>query len=105
VHHKGVIYKFESGGKSITVLFLYHAIERLRKWNLKEEMAGETLIYPEEVLLGHNQRFIAHKRYGDHIVRAVYEYENKLPVLVTVYFPYSNKYFQGGGKYEDKILS
>ena len=103
-HFRGFLYNFESEGKSIVVLFLYHAIERMRKWCLKEEMVGETLIYPEEVLMGHNKRFIAQKRYGEHIVRAVYEYENKIPVLVTVYFPYSKKYFQGGERYEDKIF-
>lgn len=49
---------------------------------------------------GHNKRFIAQKKYRKHIVRAVYEYESTMPVLVTVYFPYSKEYFQGGGKYE-----
>jgi len=103
-HSRGFLYNFESEGKSIVVLFLYHALERMRKWNLKEEVVGETLIYPEEVLMGHNKRFIAQKRYRKHIVRAVYEYESTMPVLVIVYFPYSKEYFQGSGKYEDKIF-
>jgi len=58
----------------------------------------------KEWLDGHNKRFIAQKRYRKHIVRAVYEYESTMPVLVTVYFPYWKEYFQGGGKYEDKIF-
>ena len=102
---KGIIYKLEVQGKSISILFLHHAVERMKKWKLREKMVGETLTDPEEVLLGHNNRFIAHRRYGEHIVRAVYEYKNELPVLVTVYFPYSEKYFKGGKKYEDKIFS
>jgi len=101
---KGIIYKFQVEGKPIVILFLYHAVERMKKWSLREKMVGETLADPEEVLLGHNNRFIAHRRYGEHIVRAIYEYENELPVLVTVYFPYSKKYFEGGKKYEDKIF-
>ena len=68
-------------------------------------MIVETLLLPEEVLVGHGNRYIAHRRYGDHLViRAVYEYENDLPVLLTVYFPYRERYFNGGGTYEDKIF-
>lgn len=36
--------------------------------------------------------------------RAVYEYEGELPVLVTVYFPLTERYFRGGGTHADKIL-
>jgi len=67
-------------------------------------MIIETLLFPEEVLVGHNKRFIAHHRYENHIVRAVYEYENNIPVLVTVYFPYKDRYFKGGNIYENKIF-
>jgi len=49
-------------------------------------------------------RYIAHKRYDGHLVRAVYEYEDGIPVLLTVYFPYVDRYFKGGGIYEDKIF-
>ena len=76
----------------------------MKKWKITEEMVAETLIIPEEVIVGHQDRYIAHKRYGDHLVGAVYEYEIKLPVLVTVYFPYSGRYFKGGNVYEDKIF-
>ena len=67
-------------------------------------MVTETLLIPEEVIVGHQDRYIAHRRYGDHLVRAVYEYEIELPVLVTLYFPYSGRYFRGGNVYEDKIF-
>ncbi|HDD43861.1 MAG TPA: hypothetical protein ENG63_03245 [Candidatus Desulfofervidus auxilii] len=79
-------------------------MERIKKWKLKETMIIETLLFPEEVLVGHNKRFIAHRRYENHIVRAVYEYENNIPVLVTVYFPYKDRYFKGGNIYENKIF-
>ena len=65
---------------------------------------AETMIFPEEVVGGHRGRYVAHRRYGSHLVRAVYEYDGEIPVLVTVYFPYSQRYFVGGGKYEDKIF-
>jgi len=104
-HPKGILYEINVEIKNVKILFLFHAIERMKKWKITEEMIIETLIFPEEVLIGHNNRFIAHKVYGEHIVRAVYEYEKEMPVLITVYFPYKNKYFRGGNIYEDKILS
>lgn len=80
------------------------AVNNFKKWNIREEMVAETLLMPEEVIIGHRDRYIAHRRYGDHLVRAVYGYEEELPVLLTVYFPYIDRYFKGGGVYEDKIF-
>ena len=81
-----------------------HAMKRMEKWQLSLEIVAETLLDPEEVLVGHHNRFIAQRCFGLHLLRAIYEYENFIPVLVTVYFPYKNRYFQGGGCFEDKIL-
>ncbi|MFO7967769.1 MAG: DUF2283 domain-containing protein [Archaeoglobaceae archaeon] len=39
----------------------------------------------------------------NHIIRAVYEYDGKTPVVITVYFPYADRYYMGGGCFEDKI--
>jgi hypothetical protein len=103
-HSRGEIYILRCKEKLIKVLFLFHAGERIRKWKLKEEIVIETLIMPEEVIVGHRNRYIAHRRYGDHLVRAVYEYEEALPVLLTIYFPYQHRYFKGGNIYEDKIF-
>lgn len=50
-------------------------------------------IVSEEVLQGHRGRFIAHRRVGRHVLRAVYEYEDSLPVVVTVYHPLAARYF------------
>jgi hypothetical protein len=38
-------------------------------------------------------------------VRAIYEYEDKIPVVITVYFPFAQRYFTGGGLYEDQIVT
>jgi len=103
-HSKGKIYTIRVQEKTVKILFLFHAIERIKKWNIKEEMVAETLFLPEEVIIGHRNRYVAHRRYGNHLVRAVYEYEDSLPVLLTVYFPYVDRYFKGGGVYEDKIF-
>jgi len=103
-HSKGEIYTVEIQAQVIKILFLFHAIERTKRWGITEEMVVETLLLPEEVLVGHRNRFIAHRRYSKHLVRAVYEYEGELPVLLTIYFPYTNRYFKGGSIYEDKIF-
>lgn len=103
-HIKGEIYSIGIQKKTIEILFLLHAIERNKKWEIKKEMIVETLLLPEEVLVGHGNRYIAHRRYGDHLVRAVYGYENDLSILLTVYFLHRERYFKGGGTYEDKIF-
>ena len=101
---KGKIYHLMVGDRGVRILITKHAEERMARWGLSIGMVLETLLYPEEVLVGHHGRYIAHRRYGMHLVRAVYEYEGELPVLVTVYFPSVKRYFRGGGVYEDKIL-
>lgn len=73
-HLKGVLFTFDKKGKQVQMLFLTHAMDRMERWNLTPEMVGGTLLEPEEVLIGHHNRFIAHKCYGEHILRAVYEY-------------------------------
>jgi len=103
-HAKGVFFIFEKWGKKVKILFLNHAIDRLTRWKLTPEMVGDTLLEPDEVLIGHHDRFIAHKCYGEHILRAVYEYDNLIPSLITVYFPFKDRYYEGGKKFEDKIL-
>jgi len=104
VHPKGVLFSFDKKGKQVKILFLTHAMERMTKWKLTPEIVGETLLAPEQVLVGHHNRFLAHRCYGEHILRAVYEYDNLIPSLVTVYFPYKDRYYEGGGHFEDKIL-
>ena len=103
-HNKGEVYTIRIQRNTVRVLFLAHAIERIKKWNIKDEMVAETLLLPEEVIIGHRNRYVAHRRYGAHLARAVYEYEEELPVLLTVYFPYAHRYFKGGGVYENKIF-
>jgi hypothetical protein len=102
--NKGIIYTIRCRDTDVEILFLNHSIERAKKWQLSIEQIGECLLLPEEVLIGHFERYIAHKVIGKHLIRAVYEYVGNLPVLITVYFPYVERYFQGGSTYEDKIF-
>lgn len=101
---KGKIYTCKCANAKIEVLFLNHSIERAKKWRLSIQQIAECLLLPDEVVIGHFDRYIAHKVVGKHVIRAVYEYVETLPTLVTVYFPHAGRYFQGGLTYEDKIL-
>lgn len=101
---RGRIYYVVAQNKELKIMITRHAQERLNRWSIDINKLFEALLYPEEVLTGHYGGFIAHKRYGTHIVRAVYEYDNDLPVVVTVYYPLATRYFKGGGTYADKIL-
>jgi len=103
-HLKGTVFIIQADGATVRILFLFHSLERIEKWEIETEKVIETLVFPEEVLTGHRDRYIAHRRYGNHIVRAVYEYEGNLPMLVTVYYPYTEKYYEGGTTYEDQIF-
>jgi hypothetical protein len=101
---KGRLYKIMIAAKEVDLLLTWHSLDRIVVWSLKPEQVLETLLFPEEVVTGHNNRFIAHKRYNGHIIRAVYEYDINLPVLVTVYYPTAKRYFKGGRNFADKIL-
>ena len=103
-HDRGKLFTFSIRDEQRKILYLFHALDRIQKWRLTPELVAETMLLPEEIVIGHRMRYIAHKRYDDHLVRAVYEYEEEMPVLVTVYFPSANRYFRGGGIYEDKIF-
>lgn len=104
-HTKGKLYHVNVEGRAVQVLVTFHVFERAVVWRLSIESILHTLLFPEEVLRGHGDRFIAHRRARSHVTRVIYEYEGQLPVAVTVYNPYAKRYFQGGGTYEDRILS
>ncbi len=103
--NNGRFYKIDAEGSRLQVLFTWHSLDRITFWNLSVVQVLEALIYPDEVVIGHFNRYIAHKRHNGYVVRAVYEYNKDVPVLVTVYKPSADRYFKGGGKFADKILS
>lgn len=100
----GTFYRIEADGLKLQLLFTWHSLDRIAFWNLRVEQVLVALLYPDEVVTGHFNRYIAHKRHNGHVVRAVYEYHEDMPVLITVYKPSANRYFEGGGKFADKIL-
>lgn len=105
-HERGNVYTvLVENEKKCTILLTFHSLERARKWRISEEEVIETLLKPAEVLKGHHDRFIAHRPLNGRIIRVIYEYKANFPVVVTVYAPKKDRYFKGGGLYEDRVLS
>ena len=104
-HGRGQIYQVVVAGQMVSILLTFHALERTVQWRLTVDGVLQTVLFPEEVLRGHRGRFIAHRRVRAHVVRAIYEYEGRMPVVITVDYPSAQRYFQGNGFYEDHILS
>ena len=102
---RGKIYHLGIDKRETKIMITWHAMGRSEIWGLDMEKVLDARVYPEEVIIGHYNRYIAHKRHGEHIIRAVYEYNGEMPVVITVYFPYAERYYKGGGTYADKIFS
>ena len=102
--NNGRLYITKAEDFELKLLLTWHSLDRIVFWSLSVEMVLEALLYPDEVVKGHFNRYIAHKRHNGHVVRAVYEYNEDIPVIVTVYKPSADRYFEGGGKFADKIL-
>jgi len=100
---RGKLLEVKVNEKVIRVVFTWHALDGADDYNISVNELLNFLIYPEEVIKGHVNRFIAHKRLNRHLARVVYEYENKTIAVITFYISYVNRYFRGG-IYEDKIL-
>ena len=103
---RGKVYHIRINKKDIELMITWHAIDRGEMWGVDVERVINALIYPEEVVIGHHRRYIAHKIEEEHLIRAVYEYdEDRIPIVITVYFPYAERYYNGGGTYADKIFA
>ncbi len=100
----GRLFEVKSDTKVIHVVLTWHALDGADEYNISANELINFLIYPEEVIRGHANRFIAHKGLNRHLARVIYEYENETIVVITFYISHVNRYFRGG-ICEDKILS
>ena len=103
-HPRGRMYSVSVEGKECQVLVTHHALGRLGRWGLEVESVIKALLKPNEVVTGHHSRFIAHRPTNEHLIRIIYEYDEGIPVVVTVYRPKKERYYRGGGIYEDRVL-
>jgi hypothetical protein len=100
---RGRLFEVNTNGNVVRIILTWHALDGADDYNSSANELLNFLIYPEEVIRGHVNRFIAHKRLNRHLTRVIYEYENETIVVITFYISHVNRYFRGG-IYEDKIL-
>ncbi|HEV8132737.1 MAG TPA: DUF2283 domain-containing protein [Acidobacteriota bacterium] len=72
--------------KIVAILLTFHALQRIAEWQLKIQSVLQALVFPEEVVHGHRERFIAHRRMRARLLRVIYEYEGRMPVVIR-YIP------------------
>ena len=101
---KGRIIVIKARESKITILLTKHLLDAAKDYNLETEDVLYAVVFPDEVVIGHSGRFVAHKLLNDYLIRVVYEYENDTPVVITLYIARKERYFRGG-IYEDRILS
>ncbi len=88
----------------VTMLLTRHLLDAAKDYNFKIEDVLYAVVFPDEVIRGHSGRFVAHKLLNSYLVRVVYEYEDGIPVVITLYIARKERYFRGG-ICEDRILS
>ncbi|WP_456396476.1 DUF4258 domain-containing protein [Thermococcus sp.] len=103
-HSHGKIYTVLTEGKECKILLSHHAAQRASLWKIDIAQVLEALLHPREVITGHHGRFIAHLPLNGHLIRVVYEYDDGIPIVITVYRPRKERYYRGGGIYEDRVL-
>ena len=80
-HARGRVFEARAGQRSTTLLFTSHALDRCARWGLPVRKVLRTLLFPEEVLLGHRGRFPIGVMGDDRVeIRSV----GRLPNGVTV---------------------
>ena len=87
----------------VTILLTRHLLDAAKDYNFKIEDVLYAVIFPDEVVRGHSGRLVAHKLLNSYLVRVVYEYEDEIPVVITLYIARKERYFRGGIS-EDRIL-
>ncbi len=102
---KGKLITVKVGEEIKKILFTFHLLDSLKEYKFQTKDVLNFILRPDEVVIGHGGRFIAHKALNGYIVRIVYEYEGDLPVVITLYVANKGRYWKGGGTYADKILS
>lgn len=102
---KGKLLEINVEKKVLRIIFTWHAMDSMQDYGVSIENALNYMLFADEVIKGHGERFIAHRRLNDHLARVVYEYDpGDNIIVITFYISYVNRYFKGG-IYEDKILS
>ncbi len=68
-----------------TIIFTLHALERMSRYGITREEVINALFNPDEIVHGYRGRLIAHKYIGRYVLRIIYEKQDNVIVVVTVY--------------------
>ena len=71
-----------------------YAKERIKTYNLTEELVKGAIRNPDEVVKGYEGRLIAHKLLNEHVLRVVYLKVEKSIKVVTVYPAKKERYWR-----------
>ena len=64
---------------------LDHAKERMRKYDVNEDIVKETVENPDNEVKGYGGKLIAQKKLNNYVLRVVYEKQKDIKVVITVY--------------------
>lgn len=76
----------------MTVNFTKHAKERMKKYELNEDAALDTVNKPDSIIKTYNERNIYQKRINDYVIRAIVEENEGIKTVITIYKARSDRY-------------
>jgi len=80
----------------VNIIIPKYAKERIKRYNLTEDLVKDVLRKPDEIVKGYERRLIAHKLLNEHMLRVVYlKIKDDLKVI-TVYPAKKERYFKKG---------
>ena len=62
---------------------------------IPESFVVDALNFPDKIILSRKDRKIAHKQFGNRLLRIIYKETGKVYIIVTVYFSRSDRYYEG----------
>jgi hypothetical protein len=78
----------------VRIIIPKYAKERIKTYNLTEELIENTLKNPDEIVKGYEGRLIAHKLLNGHILRVVYSETKDEIKVITVYPARKERYWR-----------
>ncbi|MDI6721794.1 MAG: DUF4258 domain-containing protein [Candidatus Aenigmarchaeota archaeon] len=71
---------------------LEHAKERMKVYDIEEELVLKTVENPDNVAESYNNRKIAQRKLNGYVIRVIYEEKNSTKIIITVYKAKSGRY-------------
>ena len=82
----------------MNIIFTKHAKERIKTYNLSDDIVKDAIRNPDEIVEGYEETMIAHKLLNKHLLRVVYVTEKNIVKIITVYPSKKERYFKKNKK-------